>query len=343
MGLAGVWLLRRLCFRLASLRRIVVLGWLAGAAACGQATDSDTPREAEGGQPISCARTPDCRGGEFCDRGVCSTLATYDYYGHGYGAQCVGEEFYPSDISGSLRGLHCRSYVCMDGHCSSCASDAECKENYVCAPAPRYPQYPDRPPDFPGRRCTLRAVVEEPPVPCGVPENPVPCGPTKPEISGPPLVTNPKDECRKVEDCRGDEFCDRGGCSAITVDPNGLGYGAAVIQREPPNLGDICIGFLNIGHWCGACLADSECYPEAPYCIHHPMRPEARSCAPHPESEYYDASGKVAPTFSMISETPEEWLEDYRAFRQYHEHYRAARAEVGLPVPPPLPAIAPAP
>lgn len=321
--------------------RLVTVAWLASMSACGRQTSAGSPGEGRGkATEIACERTPDCRGGEFCDRGVCAKLGTYADYGHGYGAQCVGEEFYPKDKSGSLRDLHCRSYECVDGHCSSCTSEAECDEGYVCAPAPNYPEYPDRPADYPGRRCTLRALVDAPPVPCGVPENPVPCAPTKPEQPEPPLVANEVHECQEVEDCRGDEFCDRGRCAPITVSLAGQGYGATLIRREPPSLQDVCLGFLSIGHWCSSCLADSECYPEAPYCIRHPTRPEGRSCAPHPELEYYDVDGRVAPSFSTGLETPAEWLANYRGFQEYHERYRQGRAEVGLPVPPALPLVA---
>jgi hypothetical protein len=315
---------------------LAIATWLATGIGCRPLANGSPKEVEEDGTKSACVGTPDCRGGEFCDRGRCAALGTHDDYGHGYGAQCVDEEFYPA----GMRDLHCRSYECVDGHCSSCISDSECEPGYACAPAPSYSQYPDRPPDYPGQRCTNLTAVQNPPVPCGVPANPVSCGPIKPQLPEPPLVANEGNECRKAKDCRGDEFCNRGRCAAIMVNPNGHGYGAILVRREPANLQDTCLGYLSIGTSCSSCLADSECYPEAPYCVHHPARPEGRSCAPHAEFEYYDASGKVAPTFSTGLETPASWLADYRNFREYHERYRSARAALSLPVPPPLPPLA---
>lgn len=290
----------------------------------------------------ACQRTTDCRGGDFCDRGTCARVATHDQFGHGYGAQCVGEEFYPSDPRLG-RAVHCRYYECVDGHCSSCVSDAECEPNYLCVAAPVYPGYPDRAPDYAGRRCTHRLSLEHPFPPCGVPENPVPCGPTRPELPEPTLLPNAADDCQRIEDCRGDEFCDRGRCAPILVDAFGHGYGAAIIRREPPALGDSCQGYLAVGRSCSSCLGDSDCYPEAPYCIRYPYRPEARSCARHPEAEHYDADGNVSPHFSHVGPddlSDDDWLARYREFLDYHALYREARAVAGLPVPPAPPPVA---
>jgi hypothetical protein len=127
----------------------------------------------------------------------------------------------------------------------------------------------------------------------------------------------------------------------ITVDPFGHGYGAILVRREPPSVEDTCLGFLSIDRWCSSCLADSECFAGAPYCIQNPFRSQGKSCAPYPQNEYYDADGKVAPSFSdMSADDLTAWLNDYRAFLESNELYQTARAEVGLPVAPVPPPIA---
>lgn len=167
----------------------------------------------------------------------------------------------------------------------------------------------------------------------------MPCGPTQPEQHEPSLVPNAANECSAIHQCDGDHFCDRGRCSPVLVDPYGHGYGAEIVRREPPALEDTCLGFLAIGRSCSSCLADSECYPEAPYCALVPNRPEGRSCSPYPESQYYDARGEVSPTFGD-AETAATWLASYRSFLDYYARYGVARAEAGLPIPPAPTAIA---
>lgn len=306
------------------------------AVGCGGASHRGDGGDA--GVTAACTRTADCQGGEFCDRGACATVATGDDFGHGYGAQCVSEDFYPTDPRLNRR-VHCREFECVAGHCSSCVSDEECDPGYVCSPAPQHPAFPELPPAYPGRRCTLRTVVENPAPPCETSGNPVPCVPTRPEEPEPTLSPNEANECSGAAGCLGDEFCDRGRCAPVLVDALGHGYGAQFIRREAPSLGDTCLGFLSIGRFCSSCLSDSECYPEAPYCAFVPNRPEGRSCSPHPESEYYDVSGQVAPHFPDAEES-ERWLVEYRDFLDYHARYRRARLAAGLPVPPIPPAIA---
>lgn len=289
----------------------------------------------------SCSSTPECRGGEFCDRGVCAMVQTHDEWGHGYGAQCVGEEFYPERYrEGQGIQRHCRGFVCVDGHCSSCTSDEECHEGEVCSVAPVHPSYPESEPAFPGRRCIASEELSTPRAPCDTPENPVPCGSVKSELPEPTLVPNVAQECSRIADCRGDEFCDRGQCAPVLVNEFGHGYGAAFIRREPSNVLDTCLGYLSIGRSCSSCLADSECFPEAPYCVRHPSRPEGHSCAEYPEESYYDALGDVAPAFADFDAAAlDAWVQQYRAFLEYHAQYRDARRAAGLPVPPPPPPL----
>jgi hypothetical protein len=286
-----------------------------------------------------CSSTTDCRGGEFCDRGLCGKLDTAESFGHGYGAQCVGEEFYPDDVQpGGSQALHCRSYLCVDGHCSSCLSDEECRAGERCISAEPHPRYPDAPAEFVGKRC--EADDHQPRAPCGTTDNPNPCVSSKPEQPEPLLASNAASECRAIGDCSGDWFCDRGRCAPVLVDPAGHGYGAQFVRREPPSTRDTCLGFISVARVCSSCLADSECFPEAPYCARVPHHPESTSCSPHPEHEYYNNAGEVAPTFSGVTGSEiDAWIREYRILLEWHPAFVESRLQAGLPVPPERPPL----
>lgn len=285
---------------------VFVLCLIAFASAC-SAKAVETENTTPTGTP--CADSKDCRGGEYCDRGSCALTQTGDF-GHGYGAQCLGEEFYPEQNGVNQQWIHCGYYPCVDGHCSSCEADAECPDGMSCV------TYPGRP----GRTCSRPDEVPSEPVECGVAPQYVPC--PKPEAyPEPTLVGERDDECTVDLQCQGDEFCDRGACASIWVDEAGHGYGAQCRRTEPPSTGNTCLGYLCLDHRCQSCLDDSECFEEAPYCLEvYPFSLAGRVCSAFPTAHYYDEDGKLREEFAAERA---EYVEKMQSLSE-------GRVEVGL-------------
>jgi hypothetical protein len=85
----------------------------------------------------ACVKDEDCRSG-FCDRGTCGDRVGL----RGYGLQCKPDPPYqpkpppPPPPPGEFYGAGqagipaCMGYLCLEGRCRSCDSDAECKYWY---------------------------------------------------------------------------------------------------------------------------------------------------------------------------------------------------------------------
>lgn len=292
-----------------SQRRSLFLGWLIFATAC--SSKEELAQSTAPGEPPAdvCVHTKDCLGGEYCDRGVCAFTQTGDF-GHGYGAQCLAESYYPERNGTNQRWVHCGGYPCVDGHCSSCEVDEECPSGRACV------DFPGRP----GRTCELLRDVPSEPVECGVAPGYVPC--PKPEIyPEPPLTGVRGDECAADRQCKGGEFCDRGLCQSILVNEFGHGYGARCRRIEPPSTSNTCLGYLCLDNRCQSCLDDSECFEEAPYCLEeHPFSLVGRVCSAYPASHYYDEAGELRPEFAA----------DRAAYVESMGRLSQGRVEVGL-------------
>lgn len=141
----------------------------------------------------ACSLDTDCRS-IFCDRGICG-----DPYGKGnFGRECVPGPSPPTEMP-DPRDPHypgmeihmtpygqnvCTGYLCMDGRCRSCTSDAECQREG--SGGPRCLEYPN----WWGKRCgtieEVRALTfgigQSPQLPLPAPALP----PSAPPSSSPP-------------------------------------------------------------------------------------------------------------------------------------------------------------
>lgn len=118
----------------------VVAGTLVLSLGCGGSprtpAEAATDSEAGEGTPaeVSCSRDDDCGASLFCDLGTCRSEEPNQLYGMACQAA-------PSD--GHKQEL-CGAYVCQEGRCRSCVSDAQCEAAEVtCRTLPGRP----------GKRC----------------------------------------------------------------------------------------------------------------------------------------------------------------------------------------------
>ena len=89
----------------------------------------------------ACVRDTDCRSG-FCDRDICMDVFELP----GIGKECDRDPPVDAPVDGPNAGRSdrgCGRYLCLDGRCRSCASDAECQTHSMggkCVPMnPRFP------------------------------------------------------------------------------------------------------------------------------------------------------------------------------------------------------------
>lgn len=185
------------------------------------AGDAQVHRPSELGE--SCAHDPDCKSG-FCDRGKCNDPDSR------YGHRCAP---LPPNADPVLKLPEsiCLGYLCMDGLCRSCLSDAEC-HSFLGA-----------------GKCTLVADA--------------PGWPTR-SVCDPPTARR-----RRGSACTEDAqcwtlFCDRGVCENSSWPVN---YGAECTPGSPAppvddprtTAGGPCEGYLCVNGRCRSCQSDEEC------------------------------------------------------------------------------------
>jgi hypothetical protein len=88
------------------------------AAACVPQQPAD-PAKATAVTERGCKTDQDCPSG-FCDRGVCQAPSGI------YGRPCQAAPRGPDGLRDSMLSV-CSAYLCVDGRCRSCSSDAECR------------------------------------------------------------------------------------------------------------------------------------------------------------------------------------------------------------------------
>src|SRR5262249_40770985 len=113
----------------------------------------------------TCVNDSDCRSG-LCDRGTCG-----DPYGKGnYGRECISGPSGPRDeyeVGSPFRDIRvppfgqnrCSGFLCIDGRCRSCQSDAECQ--WEGSGGPKCLHYQG----WPGKRCGNIADMKEQTIP----------------------------------------------------------------------------------------------------------------------------------------------------------------------------------
>jgi hypothetical protein len=194
----------------------------------------------------ACVHDADCRQG-LCDRGTCW------YWNRTYAGLCglpdpkaPPEERLPERLCSS-------GYLCLDGRCRSCRSDADCQAYFGVG------------------KCTI--IVD-------------PLG-RKQGAACLPNTTRRAEglACARDADCRS-LFCDRGTC-AETVDVGGWNYGGGPCKPGPPHAPednivtsagyDVCAGYVCVDQRCRSCVSDTECQTGS----------RAYKCLP-----YFDLPGK---------------------------------------------------
>jgi hypothetical protein len=143
----------------------------------------------------ACSADAQCQMG-LCDRGVCARIVAW----RNYGATCIPV---PPDTPATEtpEDAECFGYICMDGRCRSCRSDAECKgskDRLTCT------QFND----WPGKQCGK--VIPGQVCPNGNPPAPDSWPHEGPEIvskapvalpdGGTPIRSNPAINCRTWRD-----------------------------------------------------------------------------------------------------------------------------------------------
>jgi hypothetical protein len=203
----------------------------------------------------ACGHDVDCQSG-FCDRGQCKDVDMY------HGNRCAP----PAPDAGAVEKLPeflCHGYLCLEGRCRSCQSDAECQSYYgvgKCTVVPDAPGWPRRAVCYPA---TTRR-------PLGF-------------------------ECTEDEQCRS-LFCDRGTCTNIMYRAI-QNYGEACTPDPPKALPDDlrvaptvgkCEGYLCVDRRCRSCQSDAECQEVSSdlVCQHFPHRP-GQVCITRREAELH--------------------------------------------------------
>lgn len=98
-------------------------------------TLADAPSEKRRAEGESCLRDCDCLSA-FCDRGICANSADLGAWNYGKEGCEPGPPHSPIDnvLTAPVWDI-CAGYLCIEGRCRSCRSDAECKEGsseYSC-------------------------------------------------------------------------------------------------------------------------------------------------------------------------------------------------------------------
>jgi hypothetical protein len=181
------------------------------------------PAQARG----ACVHDADCRQG-LCDRGTCW------YWDRTYAGLCGSPDpkAHPEE---RLRERLCSNgYLCLDGRCRSCRSDADCQSYFGMG------------------KCII--IVDT----LGR-EQGAGCFPN----------TTRRAEglaCAQDADCQS-LFCDRGTCANPYYDQFWR-YSGACIPGPPPHPaedlrfpanGDMCSGYVCVDHRCRSCASDAEC------------------------------------------------------------------------------------
>jgi len=172
----------------------------------------------------ACVLDADCRSG-FCNRAICVDPAL----GLGHPCDPPAPDARPLD---KLPERLCSGFLCMEGRCRSCRSDAECQSYFGVG------------------KCTVRR---------GTRGRYAVCEPNT-------TRRRPGSACEKDTQCES-LFCDRGQCASIG-DLARQNYGEACIQgppRAPPEdllvapPGGRCEGYLCVDGRCRSCQSDAEC------------------------------------------------------------------------------------
>jgi hypothetical protein len=141
----------------------------------------DVPEDKRVSAGKACVQDSDCRSG-LCDRGICGD----PYWRGNYGRECVPGPSPPTDkaeislvpytvhITPFGRNL-CTGFLCLEGRCRSCQSDAECQ--WEGSGGPQCLHYWD----WPGKRCGTPGEA----APRYMNKDLLP-GPTPPPASAPP-------------------------------------------------------------------------------------------------------------------------------------------------------------
>jgi hypothetical protein len=214
------------------------------------------PRHRKGG--MACSKDTDCRLG-FCDRDVCVEPSRVS----NYGAVCDSRPPAVTPEPGRP-DPQCGVFLCLEGRCRSCSTDAECQSYFGAGkcdfnPASSYGfsvacslpsselQHRDRSAEWTGS------------LPCAN------VGPDVPVDLRLPAGT----ACLRDCDCRSG-FCDRGTC-ADSADIGVWDYGNGWCEPGPAIApSDVivgsqgsdalsCIGYVCVDHRCRSCVSDEEC------------------------------------------------------------------------------------
>ena len=171
----------------------------------------------------ACTHDAGCQSG-FCDRGHCDEPDAL------YGKRCAP----PAPDAPSVAKLPeqlCHGYLCLDGMCRSCQSDAECQSAFGTG------------------KCTV--VADAP----GWPRR---------EVCDPATTRLPRGAaCTEDEQCQ-TLFCDLGVCvniSPITNYGEACAPGATKAPSEDPRAPakGTCEGYLCVKGRCRSCQSDAEC------------------------------------------------------------------------------------
>jgi hypothetical protein len=215
------------------------------------------------GEP--CVHDADCPSG-FCDRVTCGDWSAF------YGSPCAppAPDARPVD---KLPERLCHGYLCLDGRCRSCQSDAECQSYYGMG------------------KCTVTTTA-------GGQEAAL-CYPETTRL--PELFTCTKDaQCQSL-------FCDRGSCAGIGVLAV-KNYGEDCVPGPPkappedlrvaPPGGGMCEGYVCVDRRCRSCQSDAECQEGSRdlQCLHFPFWPGAICVTP--------AQAEIPPRYIVPSVAP---------------------------------------
>jgi hypothetical protein len=173
-----------------------------------------------------CVHDADCYSG-FCDRGQCRGL-----HGNDYGGVCDQRAPTRDAIERLPESLCDDGFLCLDGRCRSCRSDAECQSHLG----------------------TGKCIV-----------NDEPDGRQRAACFPETTRRGADAPCSDNADCRS-LFCDRGTCAGI-LDVGSWSYGLQCTPGPPralpedlldPGEGN-CDGYLCIDQRCRSCQSDAEC------------------------------------------------------------------------------------
>lgn len=177
--------------------------------------------------PGACDHDVDCRAG-FCNRGWCKDE------GGTYGRSC-NLSAPPMPLGAKQPRNMCDGYLCLDGRCRACRSDADCQSYFGAG------------------HCM---VVQDP---LGR-DRGAACFPNTAQFAE-------GGSCTRDADCLS-SFCDRGIC-ADALDIGAWNYGGSPCKPGPPHAPednvvtsagfDVCAGYVCVDQRCRSCTSDAEC------------------------------------------------------------------------------------